>query len=115
MAPNTGWAFMEIARRSGDYAMAGLAALLTIEGDKIEKAKLVYLNVGDGPVEAVQAQDSLLGAAANEAGFAEAAALAAQEDIDPYGNVHASPEYQRHLVNVLTQRALAKALERAQK
>jgi carbon-monoxide dehydrogenase medium subunit len=114
MAPNTGWAFMEIARRAGDYAMAGLAALLTMEGDKIDKAKLVYLNVGDGPVEAVQAQNSLQGVAANEAAFAEAAALASQEDIDPYGNVHASPEYQRHLVNVLTQRALAKALERAQ-
>jgi carbon-monoxide dehydrogenase medium subunit len=115
MAPNTGWAFMEIARRSGDYAMAGLAALLTMDGDKIEEAKLVYLNVGDGPVEAVQAQESLQGATPDATAFAEAAALASQEDIDPYGNVHASPEYQRHLVNVLTQRALAKALERAQK
>ncbi len=113
MPANTGWAFMEIARRSGDYAMAGVAALLTLNDEKIEAAKLVYLNVGDGPVEAMQAQQRLQGATADAAAFAEAAQLAAHEDIDPYGNVHASPEYQRHLVSVLTQRALTKALERA--
>lgn len=113
MPAKTGWAFMEIARRSGDYAMAGVAALLTLDGEKVKQAKLVYLNVGDGPVEALHAQASLQGAAADEAAFAEAAALASQEDIDPYGNVHASPDYQRHLVKVITQRALATALERA--
>lgn len=115
MPPNTGWAFLEVARRSGDYAMAGLAALLTLdEQGTCAKARLVYLNVGDGPVDALRAAERLEGASPDETTFEEAAQIASQEDIDPFGNVHASPDYQRHLVKVLTQRALATALQRAQ-
>jgi carbon-monoxide dehydrogenase medium subunit len=111
---NTGWSFMEIARRHGDYAMAGLAALVTLNGDGIcKQARLVYLNVGDKAVDAVKAAESLVGEEITEATVLEAAEIASEQEIEPFGSVHATPEYQRHLSKVLTQRALLQALERA--
>ena len=111
---NTGYAFMEIARRSGDYAMAGLAVLLSLDANsEIESAQLVYLNVGDGPLDATQAATSLLGKSPTEAAFKEAGKLASQQDMVPFGNLHASADYQRHLSAVLTERALSKAYQRA--
>jgi carbon-monoxide dehydrogenase medium subunit len=112
---NTGWSFMEIARRHGDYAMAGVAALVTLDkAGKCEDARLVYLNVGDKALDAVGAADLLRGEKVTEAVIDAAAAKAGDEEIDPFGNVHATPEYQRHLTKVLTRRALNKAHERAQ-
>jgi CO/xanthine dehydrogenase FAD-binding subunit len=111
---NSGYAFVELARRHGDYAMAGLGACVTIDADgNCSQAKLVYLNVGDGPVDAVQAAASLQGKPLDEAAMKEAGRIASQEDMQPFGNVHASADYQRHLSAVLTERALAKANERA--
>lgn len=112
---STGWSFVEVARRQGDYAMAGLAALLTLNDEgQCSTAKLVYLNVGDGPISAEKAAQSLVGRKPNKKTFAEAARIASNEEISPFGNVHASPDYQRHLSEVLTRRALSTALERAQ-
>ncbi|MEX2143188.1 MAG: xanthine dehydrogenase family protein subunit M [Anaerolineales bacterium] len=111
---HTGFAFMELARRSGDYAMAGVAALLTLGSDgKCEQANLVYLNVGDGPVEAHQASAGLKGLKPTAARFTEAGQIASQKDLSPFGNLHATADYQRHLSAVLTERALAKAFDRA--
>jgi CO/xanthine dehydrogenase FAD-binding subunit len=110
----TGWAFLEVARRSGDYAMAGVAAMLELdESETISGARLVYLNLGDGPVEASQAEEHLLGRSPKADAFVEAGRVAAEEEIVPFGNLHATPEYQRHLAQVLTQRALTQAAERA--
>ena len=112
---DSGWAFVEVARRQGDYAMAGIAALLSVDADgKCDQSTLVYLNVGEGPITASQASESLIGAKADEKAFSEAAKIASQEEISPFGNVHASADYQRHLSEVLTRRALLIALERAQ-
>lgn len=109
----TGYAFLEIARRSGDYAMAGVGAVLTLdENGNCAEARLVYLNVGDGPVDAVQAAASLQGKKPGEAAFKEAGKIASQEDMNPFGNLHASADYQRHLSAVLTERALHIALAR---
>jgi CO/xanthine dehydrogenase FAD-binding subunit len=110
----TGWSFLEVARRSGDYAMAGVAAMLTLDDDgRCSEARLVYLNVGDGPVEAHQAVERLAGQPAEQTAFQEAAHIASEKEITPFGNIHATPEYQRHLAQVLTCRALAQAAERA--
>lgn len=111
----TGWAFMEVARRQGDYAMAGVAALVTLdENGACEKARLVYLNVGDGPVEAEEAAQLLHGEKISEKTIEAAAAKASQDEITPFGNMHATPEFQRHLTSVLTRRALEQARQRAQ-
>jgi len=110
----TGYCFTEVARRHGDYAMAGLAAIVELDAnDKIAAAKLVYLNVGDGPVDASTAAASMIGKSPEAAAFKEAGRIASQEDMHPFGNVHATPEYQRHLSAVLTERALATATQRA--
>lgn len=109
----TGCIFMEVARRRGDYAMAGVAAWITLNDDNsCAEARLVYLNAGDVPFEAKQAQAILQGQSIDKAAI-EAAASSAAQEVDPLGNVHASVEYQRHLVNVLTRRALKQATERA--
>lgn len=112
--PNTGWAFLEVARRSGDYAMAGVAAMVELGDEGLcARARLVYLNVGDGPVESTAAVERIIGEKPEPGAFSECARIAAEEELDPFGNLHASPEYQRHLARVLTQRALQVAAERA--
>lgn len=109
----TGYAFLEVARRHGDYAMAGLAAVLSLDENGLcRQARLVYLNVGDGPLEATQAAASLLGQKPSAKAFQDAGKIASQEDMQPFGNLHASPQYQQHLSAVLTQRALQLALNR---
>lgn len=110
----TGWSFLEVAPRAGDYALMGVAAVVTSnEQGKCQVAKLVYLNAGDGPVNAKGAAGLLQNATVSEKLIDEAATLASQQEINPFGNIHASPEFQRHLARVLTKRALQQALERA--
>jgi CO/xanthine dehydrogenase FAD-binding subunit len=112
--PKTGWSFMEIARRQGDYAMMGIAALVSLDEDGVcQRARLVYLNAGDGPVSAVGAARLLEGERFSPRAIESAAILASEEEIDPPGSVHATPEFQRHLAKVLTRRALQQAYRRA--
>ena len=112
---HSGYSFMEVARRKGDYAMMGTAALISLDdAGKCTSAKLVYLNAGDGTVVAEEAANLLVGETPSEEVFQAAAEKASKDEIDPMGNVHASEDYQRHLARVLTQRTLAKAYERAQ-
>lgn len=113
--PRSGWSFKELARRSGDYALAGVAAgVVLAEDGTCREARLVYLNVGDGPIRAQEAEELLRGEENSRALFEAAAENAAQQEITPYGNVHASPDYQQHLAKVLTVRALAEAWEQAE-
>lgn len=113
MPPRTGWSFMEVAPRTGDYALMGVAALVTLdENGKCTRAKLVYLNAGDGPVDAKEAAQSLEGETLNDASIQAAASMASEKEINPFGNVHTSPEFQRHLAKVLTIRALKQATQR---
>lgn len=109
----TGWCFTEASRRRGDYAMMGVAALARLADDgTCDLARLVYLNAGDGPVDAIEAAGSLLGRKPEATAFDDAAAIASEKEIEPFGNVHASVEFQRHLARVLTRRALTKAFAR---
>jgi len=113
MPPRTGWSFAEFARRHGDYALMGVAALVTLDAEgRCQEARLVYLNAGDGPVAARRAAESLLGHAPSAELIEAAAKIASEDEIEPLGNVHASVAYQRHLARVLTRRALTQAFER---
>ena len=115
MPQQTGWSFMEVAPRAGDYALMGVAALVTLdESKKCKQAKLVYLNAGDGPVDAREAANMLQGETLTDALIDSAASVASGKEIDPYGNVHTSPEFQRHLAKVLTKKALKQAIQRAE-
>ncbi|MBL8064098.1 MAG: xanthine dehydrogenase family protein subunit M [Anaerolineales bacterium] len=114
MPPHTGWSFMEVAPRVGDYALMGVAALVTLnENGKCTRAKLVYLNAGDGPMDAKETARSLEGETLEDPLIQSAAAFASGKEINPFGNVHTSPEFQRHLAKVLTQKALTQATQRA--
>lgn len=110
----TGTAFVEAARRHGDYAMLGVAAVVKLdEAGRCQQARLVYLNAGDRPIQAWHAASLLAGQTLTPAVIDAAAAEAAAHEIEPLGSVHASPEYQRHLARVLGRRALQTAAERA--
>ncbi|HET9767674.1 MAG TPA: xanthine dehydrogenase family protein subunit M, partial [Thermoanaerobaculia bacterium] len=105
----SGWAFEEAARRHGDYAQVGVAAIVRLDdGGRCAAARLVFLAVGDGPLVASAAGVALVGETPGEAPIAAAAAAAADE-IEPRGDVHASAEFKRHLARVLTARALRRA------
>jgi CO/xanthine dehydrogenase FAD-binding subunit len=115
MPARSGWSFMEIAPRAGDYAMMGVAALVTLdENGKCKTAKLVYLNAGDGPVEAKEAAKLLEGEILHDKLIDTAATTASQKEINPFGNMHASVDFQRHLANVLTKNTLKQAIQRAE-
>lgn len=114
MPARTGWSFMEVAPRAGDYALMGVAALVTLdENGKCKHAKLVYLNAGDGPVDAIEAAQLLAGETVNDSLIDAVAALASEKEINPFGNIHTSPDFQRHLAKVLTKKTLLQAAQRA--
>jgi len=110
----TGWAFDEVARRPGDYAMAGVATVVGLDANGIcRRAQLVFLSVGDRPVVAQGAAAMLQGQTPSPELIDQAAEVAATRDIDPVADIHASPAYRRQLARVLARRTLARAFERA--
>ena len=114
MAANTGTAFTEVARRHGDYALGGVAAIVTVDNNQVcTEARLVYLNAGDVPMVAEKAAQMLVGEKMSEELLLETAVTASSEEINPTSDIHANDEYKRHLAKVLTIRALKTAFERA--
>jgi len=112
--PRSGSAFLEVARRHGDYALAGVAAVLTLDdAGRCREARIALLSVGDGPVLAIKAAKAITGEKPTADAIHEAADAAASKDVDPPGDIHASAAYRRQLVGVLVRRALQRACERA--
>ncbi len=110
----SGTAFLEMARRHGDYALVGVAAVVTLDPrGRCKTARLSMLSVGDGPVRATEAEKVLAGQTPSEELLRAAADAAATRDVDPPSDIHASAAYRRQLVAVLTRRALGRAFERA--
>ena len=109
----TGTAFLEIARRKGDFALAGVAAVVTLDAAGVcTGASWAYCNAGPRPIHCGAAARAIVGTRVTDADIAAAVALS-QTAIEPTGNVHASAAFQRHLAAVLTRRALRRACERA--
>src|SRR5580704_3272947 len=107
--PRTGCSFMEVARRRGDFALAGIAAIVTVDQEaRCADLRLALCGVGETPVEASGAAASLVGQRLTDKTIA-AVAAEVQELIEPSGNVHASPDYQRHIAGVLVSRAIRTA------
>jgi carbon-monoxide dehydrogenase medium subunit len=119
-----GWGFVEIARRPGDFALAGVAVVVHVErpltlpspprgGEgasevRCEMVRLVGFGVGDRPLRLTGAERLLTGAPL-DAETAARAGAAAGPDCDPPNDVHGSAEYRRHLATVLAERALLQA------
>jgi len=111
----SGSAFVEFARREGDYALAGVAAVIALDEDgTIADARLGLCSVGPAPVRPELAE-SLLRGQRPDAGAWSAAAAAVVSVLDnPLSDIHGSADYRRHLAGVLTKQALAIAAERAE-
>lgn len=113
LPPRTGAAFLEVARRRGDYAMMGVAAVVTLDAaGSCAAARLAFCSAGPTPLATARAAASLAGTRLAETDIERAAALA-REEVEPMGSVQASPAYQRHLAGVVASRALRLARERA--
>jgi carbon-monoxide dehydrogenase medium subunit len=111
--PRTGSCFMEIARRRGDFAIVGVAAMITLdEKGHCSRIRLAFCGVGETPVDASAAAAILVGQPVTEQAIREVAS-AIQPVIEPSGSVHATADYQRHIAGVLTERALTTANLRA--
>ncbi|GAA2407285.1 xanthine dehydrogenase family protein subunit M [Actinomadura vinacea] len=107
----TGTAFAETARRHGDYALAGVAAVVTLDDDlRVTAARAGYLSVGGTPLVLDLTEAA---ASAVRTGDWPAAAGYARARLDPGDDLHASADYRRHLAGVLTERALRAAAEEA--
>ena len=113
LPPRSGTCFLEVSRRAGDFAMMGVAAVVTLgEDGNCSRARLAYCGAGPMAMKATVAASSLVGKRPGDRVF-EAAVEIMQGEIDPSANVNASIGYQRHLAGVLTRRALRQAAERA--
>jgi carbon-monoxide dehydrogenase medium subunit len=104
------WGFEELARRHGDFALAGLAAGARIDAGVVAEARLVFLGVGTRPVRARRAEAALAGRRADAQTLAEAG-RALDGDLDPPGDVHGSPALRRHLARVLLTRVVGRLVE----
>lgn len=115
LAPDTGWSFREFTRRHGDYAIAGVGVLLTLDGGgTCRKAALAACGVAPRPVRLERAEQAVLGrrpdaAVAAEAGRAAADHVAAPDD------AQATTGYRRQLLAELVERTVAEAAGRARR
>jgi CO/xanthine dehydrogenase FAD-binding subunit len=113
LAPQAGWTFMECARRSGDYALVGVIAVLTPAlDDTCMAAHIGYLGIAGQPVRARAVENAIIGSRLDDQVVARAADIAAELVSDDMEDVHATVAYRRALTNEYTKRALRAAWER---
>jgi len=107
-----GAAWQEVANRQGDFAMAGVAALVTVAGGKCTQAAVAVAGMERAGTRLPAVEKQIVGTALDATALAAAGRMAA-EVVRPVDAYHADPLYKRELVETLTVRALAAARERA--
>ena len=107
-----GYAFEELARRHGDFALVGIAAVIGRRGERCTLARLATSGAGPVPIRLRAAEEILERDGLGDAAIA-AAARRASELVAPDSDIHASADYRRHLAGVLTERAIKRALTKA--
>lgn len=111
----SGWSLMEVARRHNDFALLGVAAVITLDQKgNCEDARMVFLSAGDRPMQAHQAAGLLKGQKPTAEAIRAAAEKASSADIEPGSDIHATAKFRRHLANILSRRALQEAFRRAE-
>jgi CO/xanthine dehydrogenase FAD-binding subunit len=111
--PKTGTAFVEYARRHGDFALGGAAVTLKVGPDgRCERATIALLSAGPAPVRAEAAELQLRGAKLDQASI-RAASAEAVKGLHPTSDIHGSTEYRVRLLQTMTERALTQAAQRA--
>ncbi len=113
LAAGSGWGFEEIARRSGDFALAGAGAVLTIQHGIIADVRLAMMGVDETPRRLPAIEAMLLGRAW-DAGVRAAAVRQVREQVNPMSDLQASADYRRHLAGVIAGRALDAAWAKGQ-
>ena len=109
---NAGTGFREKSQTAGDFATVATIAACTLEGGIVAGARLAIAGAGATPVRARRAESLLVGREPTPDAVADASRAAA-EDVEPSSDATTSADYRRHLVEVLTRRALDDALEAA--
>ncbi len=113
--PQAGWAFIEFARRSGDYALVGAAAVLTPTlDDHCMTAHIAYLGIAGSPIRARAVESVVTGTTLDDATLDRAAEIARSIVAEDMSDVHATTEYRRTLTAELTRRVLKAAWDRRQ-
>lgn len=111
--PSSGGAYLKLERKVGDYAIAGVAAQVSLDKrGNCESAGVGLTNVGMTPLKAKRAEERLTGQALDEEAIDAAARLAAQ-DCQPTPDLRGSEEYKRAMIRELSRRALRRAARRA--
>jgi carbon-monoxide dehydrogenase medium subunit len=103
--PQMRYGFAELARRHGDYALAGLAASARGDGGKLGDVRLAYFGVGLTPVRARKAEAALAD------GHIDAAVAALDSDLDPPDDIQATGKVKKHLAGVLLRRVAKLMME----
>jgi CO/xanthine dehydrogenase FAD-binding subunit len=110
---NSGWGIHEVARRDGDFAMVGSAAVMALDSSNTcTYVRIVLFGVAATPVRATEVEAELLGSTMSSE-VIEAAAIHVREVVDAESDVHASAEYRGNVARVLAVRALNDAAKRA--
>jgi len=112
LLPVAGWGLHEVARRHGDFALVGAAALVTLANGNVEAVSVAIFGCGATPVNATAAARALEGRPPTPAAIAEAAQAAAAT-LEPHDDLHATADYRRRVARTLTARALTDAVSRA--
>jgi CO/xanthine dehydrogenase FAD-binding subunit len=113
LRPRTGTAFVEFARRHGDFALGGAAAVITVDAEgRCTHSAVSLLAAAPTPLRRELAEHALVGATLGQAVIAHAAQRAV-EDVEPTGDIHGSTSYRRRLIEALARRAIGAAWSRA--
>ncbi|HEV8536280.1 MAG TPA: xanthine dehydrogenase family protein subunit M [Candidatus Limnocylindria bacterium] len=114
-APRSGGAYLKLERKVGDFAIAGVAATITLDtGGKVASAGIGMTNAGPTAIRGRRAEQTLVGQTPDDRTIAAAGAAAAAE-AQPVSDLRGPEEYKRDVFRVLTQRAIRKAIERAKR
>ncbi len=110
----SGWSFREVARRHGDFALVGVAAIVTLDNaHTCSDARIALLGVGETAVRSRSAEQVLIGQKPDEQ-VITAAASETVKDIQPLSDVHATAAYRQYVARNLVEQALTEAVQRAQ-
>ncbi|HCF86891.1 MAG TPA: hypothetical protein DEV72_17045 [Ktedonobacter sp.] len=113
ISPQSGWAFLEFARRSGDYALVGTAAVVTPSlDDHCMSAHIAYLGIAGLPLRVREIESILIGTTLDEQILNQAAELAQTFVSNDMEDVHATVDYRRALTTEITKRVLQAAWTR---
>lgn len=115
LSGRTGWHFEEVARRHGDFAILGVVALVSLEGDSVSTARITIFGGGSTPLRMTAAEQLINGVEAGNIGteLLERAASEASAAVQPTDDIHASSDYRRYVAGLLTKRAITTSLQRA--